>query len=236
MVESMHGEYDLLRGDGIEAKLLGEELSDEAIHVLVGAAFPGGVGVGEEEAGIKRTGDPLVFGELFAIVGGQRMDAGGIGLEQADHGIGDDIGSLGRNLGYEGVTGLAFVERDQGLSMVGSDDQIGLPITESFSAIDDGRAQLDRDLVGDRAPSVSATIAFAAQLLTAQDAMQHPASTLVCVDTLVDGFVADAGLSAGLELTRYLLGTPQLSQPRLGKRPGVGTNASAALTGPHAGL
>ncbi len=40
MVESMHGEYNLLSSDGIETELLGEELSDEAVHVLVGTAFP----------------------------------------------------------------------------------------------------------------------------------------------------------------------------------------------------
>lgn len=236
MVESMHGEGDLLRGDGIEAKLPGEELADEAVHVLVSSAFPGGVGVGEEEAGIKCSGDALVLGELFAVVGGQRMDASGKGLEQADHGIGDDIGSLGRNVGDQGVTGFSFIERDQGLLVAGTDDQIGFPIAEPLAAIDDGRALLDRDLVGDSAPPVAAAIAFATQLLTAQDAMQRPAGTLVGVDTLVDGFVADAGLSTGLEVAANLPGTPQFSQLRPGKHPSVGTNAAAALTGPHAGL
>lgn len=37
MVESMHGEGDLMRGDEIEAQLLREELPDEAVHVLVGS-------------------------------------------------------------------------------------------------------------------------------------------------------------------------------------------------------
>jgi hypothetical protein len=40
MIESMDGEGDLMRGDGIEAQLLREELSDEAVHVFVGATRP----------------------------------------------------------------------------------------------------------------------------------------------------------------------------------------------------
>ena len=59
MVESMHGESDLMRGDGIKAQLLREELPDEAVHVLVGAALPRGIGMREVEVGIECPGDPF---------------------------------------------------------------------------------------------------------------------------------------------------------------------------------
>ena len=51
VIDSMHGEGDIsLRGDGIpEAHLLREELSDEAVHVLVGATLPGGIGMSDPD-------------------------------------------------------------------------------------------------------------------------------------------------------------------------------------------
>lgn len=52
----MHCERDLMRGDGIEAQLLGKELSDEAVHVLVGATLPGSIGMGEEAGELKGPG------------------------------------------------------------------------------------------------------------------------------------------------------------------------------------
>ena len=68
MVEVMHGDRDVLFGNGIEAHFLWEEFADEAVHVLVGAPFPGGIGVSEEEVSIKFLGDSLVLGELSAVV------------------------------------------------------------------------------------------------------------------------------------------------------------------------
>ena len=40
VVEVMHGQFDLLRGDGFEGHLLWKELANQPIHVLVGAALP----------------------------------------------------------------------------------------------------------------------------------------------------------------------------------------------------
>ena len=66
--------HDLLQfglGDRVEATGLREVLSDQAIGVLVAAALLGGVGLGEVEADAQAPGDPLVVGELSAIVRGQ---------------------------------------------------------------------------------------------------------------------------------------------------------------------
>ena len=70
------GEGNLLRGDGVEAQLLWKELSDESIHVLVGTALPGGIGMGEVEVGIESAGESFMLCELPAVVGRQRMNAG----------------------------------------------------------------------------------------------------------------------------------------------------------------
>jgi hypothetical protein len=67
------------------------------------------------------------------------MDAGREGLEQADHGIGDGLCGLERDVGHQGITGLAFVERDEGLLLAGANHQVALPVAEAFSAVNDGR-------------------------------------------------------------------------------------------------
>lgn len=236
MVESVHGEGDLLRGDGIEAQFFREELSDEAVHVLVGATLPGGIGMGEEEVGIEYLGDSLMASELLAVVGCQRMHAGRERRQQGDHGTRDDLGSLGWHMGDQGIAGLAFVEGDQRLLMASTDDQIGFPVAKAAARIDDGRALLDGHLVGNGATPVAATIAFPTYLLAAQGAVQHASGTPISIDALIDGFVADTGLAGGLEIAGDLLGAPQLGELGLCKGPSVGTNAAAVLTGPHAGL
>ncbi len=40
VVEPMRGEFDVIRGDGFEPHLLRKELTDEAVHILVGTALP----------------------------------------------------------------------------------------------------------------------------------------------------------------------------------------------------
>jgi hypothetical protein len=80
MVEFIDSECDLFRGDGIEGHLFRKELPNEAVHVLVGAALPRGVGMGKEEVGSKLAGDPLMLCELFAVVGRQRVNTGCIAI------------------------------------------------------------------------------------------------------------------------------------------------------------
>lgn len=236
MIESMHGEGDLLSGDGIEGHLLRKELPDETVHVLVGATLPRGIGMGEEEVGIEYLGDSLMASELLAVIGRQRMDAGRKRRQQGDHGIRDDLSRLGRHMGDQGIAGFAFIEGNQRLLMAGADDQIGLPVAEAATRIDDGRALLDGHLIGNGAAPVAATIAFPSHFLAAQSAVQHTPDAPVGVDALVDGFVADAGLVGGLEIAGDLLWTPQLGELGFGKGPCIGADAAAVLTGPHAGL
>ena len=61
VIESIQGEGDLLRG---KAHLLRKELSDQAVHVLVGAANPGGIGMDEKKLCIEISGDLSVTPDL----------------------------------------------------------------------------------------------------------------------------------------------------------------------------
>ena len=116
--------------------------------------------ISEEEVGIKLLGDPLMLCELLPIVGRQRMNAGRKRCQQGDHGIGDGLGDLERHMRNQGVTGLAFVERDARLLLTGADDQVAFPVAVAFAAIDDGRALLDRHLAGDGAASFTSPVRF----------------------------------------------------------------------------
>ena len=57
VVEAVHSEGDVLGRDGVEAHLFREELADQAVHILISPALPGGIGMSEEEVGIEFLGD-----------------------------------------------------------------------------------------------------------------------------------------------------------------------------------
>lgn len=69
--------FDLRHGrrvDCSEVRAFGEEVSDEAIRVLVHAAFPRMIGRGKEDLGVQAMGGLAVSGELFTVVVGDGVD------------------------------------------------------------------------------------------------------------------------------------------------------------------
>ena len=190
----------------------------------------------EVEIGIERFGNPLVLGELFSVVGGQRMNTGRKRRQQGNDGIRDDRSGLGRDMRHQGISGDALIERDQRLLMPGTDDQVALPITEAETIIGNGGTLINRDLVGDSAAPLTNPVALSASLLATQRTMQRTTGALVGIDALVDSLMADRGLPIGLEVTGDLFRAPCLDQFDIDDRPGFGSNARAILTGTHAGL
>ena len=85
VVEAVSGKGDVFLGDAVELHLLREELPDEAVHVLVGATFPGGVGMREVEVGPEFAGDALMLCELLAVIGRQRVNGGRKRRQQGNH-------------------------------------------------------------------------------------------------------------------------------------------------------
>lgn len=122
------------------------------------------------------------------------------------------------------------------LLLSGADDQIRFPVTEARAVADDGRTFVNRDLVGNCPPSVTAPIPLLPGLLAAQGEVQGAASSLVGVYALVDGFVADSGLPVDLEVTGDLFRTPGLGKFGIDHRPCLGSNARAVLTCQQPGL
>lgn len=230
VVEVVHGDKDFFFCDEIEAHFLWEELADQAVHVLVGAPLPGGVRMGEEEVSTEFIGNSLVLGKFSAVVSRQRMHAGRKGRQQGNHGIRDSLCGLERDVGEQRIARHTLVHRDKGLLLSGTDDQVCLPVAKALAAIDDDWAFIDRDLVGYRATSVTTAITLLAELLATQGTIQNAAGTLVGVDPLVDGFMADGGLSVGLEVTRDLLRTPGLAKFDVDNRPCLGGNTGGIFT------
>ena len=167
VIELVHGEFDIAPGDFAEGHFLREELSDEAIHILVSPALPRGVGTSEVEVSAEFAGDPLVLSELPAVVGRQGMNTGGKRRQQGDDGIRDRPRRLERHMGHQRVAGLPFVERDQCLLLAGADHQVSFPITKASERIDNGWALVNRHLIGDGAASLVTSVAFPPLFLAA---------------------------------------------------------------------
>src|SRR6185437_10528865 len=73
VVELVGDVLELGGGPDAEVGALGEVLAEQAVDVLVAAALPGGVRVGEVDADAGGLGDALVAGEFLAAVPGQGL-------------------------------------------------------------------------------------------------------------------------------------------------------------------
>ena len=234
VVEALHDECDVFGCDGIESHFLGEELTDQPVHVFVCTALPRSVWVREKEISIQCTGNPFMLGELFAVIGGQCVNAGCKRSEHSDHGVRHSLRCFVGDMGDQGVPRGALVHGHQGMLMGGTNHQVSLPVTKTPTLAHYAGAQVDRHLVGYGAAAFAPTVAFLADLLTTQSSMQRTAGRLVGVNAPVDAFMADTRLAIDLEVATDLLGTPGLSKFGLDHGPRLGCNARAVLTGQHA--
>ena len=236
MIQSVHGEGNILFRDGVEAHLLREKLPDQSIHVLVGTALPRRIGMGKEEVGVELFGDPFMLGKLLAVVRRQRVHESLERRQQGDHRVRDVLRTLRRNVGNQGIAGSPLVDGNQSLLMAGADHQIGFPIAETLASVSDLRSLVNRHLIWDRAAPFAARITLSACLLAAQGAVQRSTGTLVGIDALIAALVTDTGLVVGLELARNLLGAPRLVEFLINDGPYLLGDSAAVVRGPHAGL
>ncbi|KPJ91939.1 MAG: hypothetical protein AMJ53_10405, partial [Gammaproteobacteria bacterium SG8_11] len=68
MIEFEHDVFQLLGSHSRQVAVLGNILSYQAIHILITAAFPGGIGMGKKEIDTKFSCDALMLRKLFAVV------------------------------------------------------------------------------------------------------------------------------------------------------------------------
>ena len=195
VIEAVHSEGNLVRGNGIEAPLLRKERANQAVHILVRAAFPGGIGVSEVEVRVEFFGDTLVQGELLAAVGRQRVNMGDKRLQQREDGFRNRVCGFEREMRDQRVVGRALVHRDQSLLVSGTDHPIGIPVAEAAPLGHDHWAQIDGNRRGGMAPRRSRPPSrLPPGLLAAQGAVPRATGALVGIDLRVEAFVADGGL------------------------------------------
>ena len=226
VVEPVLRQGYLVVRDLFESAVFGKELADKSVEVFVGAAFPGGMGMGEVVVQLQVCCDPLMLGELLAVVGGQSMNQPCKGLEFCEDGPAHDRSLFTGHALDQRISAFALVDGDQRLRMTRADDQISLPIAIPLSAVHDGRTLIDRDLVGDGAASLAHAAPFAPLLVDAQRQVERPTRAFVLIDALIDGLVRDARQLLSALMAGDLLWTPGLGQFLLCKAPRLGRYAT----------
>lgn len=184
-VQDEHGPVVDL-GDGLvhvvladlgEVGAFGEIAAELAVFVLVAAALPGAVGVGEVAGHAQGLVHDAVAAGLATVVPGA-ADAGGGGQGGVDVQLGP-AGGRGALVGHEAgdqETGAAFHAGVQaGLGGYGADDRVRLPMTELRPGVRPARAQGDGRASGDARPFGPPPLASAPPRLgAAQVAPQLP--------------------------------------------------------------
>ena len=88
VVEPMHRIIiDLILADLEQVGLLGKELAQQAIVVLIEPTLPGAVRIRKVHLGLQALGDEFMLGELFTIVKGQRLALGLVGPYPTESGL-----------------------------------------------------------------------------------------------------------------------------------------------------
>ena len=225
VVELVDGGLELGVGDGGEVGAFGEVLAQQTVGVLVAAALPGGVGVGEVDLDTGGDGEAGVAGHLLAAVPGQGLhrppgpgQRGGQARQRSLRG-----GLVGQVERGEVAAGAFDHGADRGGGAGRADDQVAFVVARDQPALDlAGRSpigtaptiwpRVSRPCGCCAAAARSARCAVGPQL-----AAQLPAG--LDVDRPVDRLVADPHLLIIGELhqqpARDLLGGQPLVQPLL---------------------
>src|SRR5271167_4143657 len=150
---------------------------------------------------------------VFSIVVGDCFDAVGERQKHARAGPYDRVRALVPQLGELGVFGFSFDMRHDSASVIGTDNCVGLPVSDAALFGDNGRSLIDVDAVRNQpAPRILAfplVVFFAA---VTQVKMQCATVFLVFPDMLLDALVTDKGDAILRQTAADLIGTPLLSR------------------------
>ena len=239
---------ELLLAVAAQIRTLGKVLAQQAVSVLVAAPLPGAVGVTEVDLHACVVGELGMFGHLPAPVIGQALA----------HGLGDGVELVSEGLqhmrcrGRVGVWQLdqhhqargALDQGADGAGVVGSLDQVTLPVTWKLAILYLGWAQLDAEQVFDLAAPVPALGAWPAlgvrHAQTREQLLFELASGLgidAGVDALVGHALAPVMRVQCFEVPGNLLGRPvqlellahELKQRAIALQLGLGAAVDAAL-------
>lgn len=152
-----------LPGDPHQAGLFWEVIAKQSVHVFDCSFFPGFVWATEVGPGIQRSSDAAVTAELGAVVEGQCFDVEA--LENLDQPALDSVGMLAFEMTDTYEAGLAFHCNQQAARVMGTFDQIDLPMAVFLALIGFARSLADRHSTLDRPEVGLATIAPATSLV-----------------------------------------------------------------------
>ncbi len=192
-----------LPGNGVEFGLrearkigaLGEILAEQAVSILVDAALPGAVRIGEIDRDARDLGKLLVLRHFAPLIVSHRqallrINAIEDGAKGGHRCVSGGIFHLGQRHEERGP----FDQSADGRRIAGALDQIALPVTWNDALIDLRRAQMDAGHIGDRAPAIVASgarPATLARLTKTCNQLGAQRSAWHSVERGVDGFVAD---------------------------------------------
>jgi len=237
-------------GDGVAAGLgeagergaLGEVLADEAVGVLVGAAFPGMMRGGEVDFGAESAFEVLVAVELDAVVGREGMDGMGLMGEQRGQAR---VGLLDGGPDERAEDGVAALALDSGgnAGLAPAVDGVRFPVAESTALRDDFRPILDAAFAREPAAAILSAVAFAPALAGAAEVPpERAAGTLVAPNPEVDRLMAHDRKTEKTPASHDLLRTPILFEERrdhrevLGPVTRIAPRVAATATGHLLGL
>ena len=205
-------------GEMAERRALGEILADEAVGVLVGAAFPGLMGSGEVDGSMERLLERLVAVELDSIVRGDGADGMRFVGEEFDQlGVGVDDGGAGERGEAEKAALALDGGDDAGLAL--AMNGVGLPVAEAGTRGDHGWSIGDHAFTREPATAVLAGVALAPPLVGAAEVTpQRAAARLVRPDVQVERLGAHHPDPLDTQPADNLLGAEVRAQHRLDRR------------------
>ena len=215
-------------GEVTERSTLGEVLSDEAVGVLVGAAFPGVMGSGEEDGGVESMLDGFVAVKLDSVVEGEGVHGMGLVGEECNQASG---GKVGGGPGHRADADQAALALDDGgdAGRALPVNRVAFPVADPAPLCDDGRALWEHPLAREPSSTVVLPIAFAAPLLGApQVGPKDAAALFILPDPQVDRFVAHHGQPEAAQSAHDLFRTPAPPEQPLDQLEVARTIASVA--------
>ena len=112
-----------------EVGFLGVVPANQPVRILVGAPFPGGVGMRKVNVHARLLGQKLVFGHLRAVVVGHRFaERRGLLVEPSGKGSAYGLGLLAAELDQQGVPRLSLHDAPDAAALLHPDQQIPLPV------------------------------------------------------------------------------------------------------------
>ena len=240
-------------GECGEIGLAGNEAAQATDGVLDAALLPGRVGVTEE----GRHGELMeaaVTGELCTVVEGDRLAKGRRQVgEDGDQLLGDKIRGLVGRPGCEDDSGVAFMNGEDSLAILGEEHEIGFPVAGIVAIAGCRRSFGNWNAAVDEACRAAAASATQAALGLGAGEIEAPAIVLgaseLSVDEAIDTLMADHRLP-GLDRQTAgdLLGRPAASETvenrsaqlglafEAGARPAPGSRLFLGIARPVANL